>query len=135
MHVVSKKDLHSAELETRPSARCKPEKKRRYVSSNWTYSSKLCFVKKLPQFFPWENSARIMGIHTTGSAVKNHISSKRARKLIAKNQTMCHSLSLVYQRVLPQPHPHLLPRHLHHRTLYLTSADTRKNPQPKQVEG
>ena len=52
-----------------------------------------------------------MGIHTTGSAVKNHISSEMARELIAKNPTMCHLWFLVYQRVLPQLHLHLL---LHH---------------------
>ena len=46
------------------------------MSSNWTCSSKLCFLKKLPQFFPWGNPVRIMGIHTAGSSVKNHISSE-----------------------------------------------------------
>ena len=45
----------------------------------------------VPQFFLSGSSARIMGIHTTGSAVRNHISSKMARELIATNQTMCHS--------------------------------------------
>ena len=40
------------------------------MSNNWTYSSKLCFLKKFPQFFPWGNSVRTMGIRTTGSAVK-----------------------------------------------------------------
>ena len=35
----------------RPTARGKQEKKRRYMSKNWTYSSRLCFLKKLPQFF------------------------------------------------------------------------------------
>ena len=32
----------------------------------------------------------IMGIHTTGSAVKNHISSEMAREFIAINRTMYH---------------------------------------------
>ena len=32
----------------RRTARCKPEKKRRYMSNNWTYSSLLCFFKKTP---------------------------------------------------------------------------------------
>ena len=61
------------------------------MSSNWTYSSKLCFLKKLPQFFPWGNSVRIMGIHTTGSADKKHISSKMATTSIAMFQTKYHS--------------------------------------------
>ena len=41
---------------------------------------------------------RTMGFHTTGSAVKNHISSEMAKELIAKNRTMYHSWFLVYQR-------------------------------------
>ena len=60
VHMVSEKDLNSAELETirtrspmTATARCKHEKKRQCLSYNWTYLSKLCFVKKLPQFFPW----------------------------------------------------------------------------------
>ena len=36
----------------RPMARCKPEKERRCMSINWSYSSKLCSLKKLSQFFP-----------------------------------------------------------------------------------
>ena len=39
-------------------------------TNNLTYSSKLCFLKKLPQFFPWGNFVRNMGIQTTGSAVR-----------------------------------------------------------------
>ena len=69
------------------------------MSNNWIYSSKLCFLKKHPQFFHSGSSARIMGIFTTGSAVKNHISPKMARELIAICQTKCHSQSLVYRRV------------------------------------
>ena len=43
MHMVSKKDLNSAELETMrtsrsPTARCKPEKKPLKRSKTWTYS-------------------------------------------------------------------------------------------------
>ena len=60
----------------RPTARCEQEKKPRCTSKNWTYSSTLCFLKKLPQFLHWGNSVRTMGIHTTGPAVKNHISPK-----------------------------------------------------------
>ena len=76
---------------------------------------------------------RIEFFLTIGPAVKNHNSPKKARTSVGKNQTMCHSLSLVCRR-LPLHHPHLLLRHLHRRTLYLTSADTRKIPQPKEVE-
>ena len=59
--MVSKRDFDSAELETMRTSRSpstlmtanggfKPEKKRRCMSSNWIQSSKLCFLKKLPQF-------------------------------------------------------------------------------------
>ena len=44
---------------------------------------------------------RFMGIHTTGPAVKNHISPKSARELIAIYPTMYHLRFLAFQRVLP----------------------------------
>ena len=39
----------------------------------------LCFLKKHPQFFRSGSSAKIMGILTTGPAVKNRISPKMAK--------------------------------------------------------
>ena len=90
-------------------------------------------MKKLPQFFLSGSSARIIGILTTGPAVENHISPKMARALIAMYQTTYHSWFLVYRRV-PLRRPHLHLHHLHRRTLYLTSADTRTIPQPEEVE-
>ena len=69
---------------------------------------------------------RIMGIHTTGPAVKNHISSEMARELIAKYRIVYHLWFLVYHRVLLQLHIHLLLHHLHHRIPYLMSTDTPK---------
>ena len=96
VHMVSKRDLNSVELETMRTSRSPTT----VMSANgevqiieeatadveqWTYLSKLCFLKKLSQFFPWENSVRIMGIHTTGRAVKNHISSEMTRELIDCN--------------------------------------------------
>ena len=41
---------------------------------------------------------------------------------------------VVYQRVLPQLHLHLLLHHLHHRILYLMSTDTPKIQYKKEVE-
>ena len=96
------------------------------MSNNRTCLSKFCFLKKLPQFFFWRNSARIMGIHTTGPAVKDHISSEMARELIAIFRTMYHLWFLVYQTVHPQLYLHLLLHHLHHRIPYLMSTDTPK---------
>ena len=77
---------------------------------------------------------RIMGIPTTGPAVKNHISPKRARELIAMYQTVYHLWFLGYQRVVPQQHLHLLLHHLHHRIPYLMSTDTPKIQYQKEVE-
>ena len=77
---------------------------------------------------------RIIGIHTTGSAVKNHISSEMARKLIAIFRTMYHLWLQVHQRVLPQLHLHLLLHHLHHRIPYLMSTDTPKIQYKTEVE-
>ena len=106
VHMVCEKYVNFAELETMRTsrspttvmtARCKQEKKRQYMSSNLTYLSKLCFLEKLPQFFPWANSVRTMGIHTTGPAVKNLISSEMAREWIAICPTLCHLWFLVYR--------------------------------------
>ena len=143
--MVSKKDLTSAELETMRTSRSPTTvmtangevqtwEEATEMSSNWTYSSKLCFLKNPPQFFPKKNSVRIMGIHTTGSAVKNHISSEMARELIAIFRTMFHLWFLVYLRGLPQLHLHLLLHHLHHRIPYLMSTDTPKIQYQKEVE-
>ena len=41
MHMVSRKDLNSAELETvrgQPTAKCKQKKKQPCMSKNWIYS-------------------------------------------------------------------------------------------------
>ena len=59
---------------------------------------------------------------------------KRQEKLIATSRTMYHLWFLVYQRVLPQRHHHLLLHHLHHRIPYLMSIDTAKIQYQKEVE-
>ena len=100
----------------RPTARCEQMKKPRCMSSTWTYSSKLCFLKKLPLCFHLWNSAKNMGTRITGKAVKIHISSKMATELIAIYQTMYHLWFLEYQRVLPQLHLHVFLHQLHNRS-------------------
>ena len=101
MLTVSEEDLNSAELETMRTSRCpttvmtpngevQTREEATVCVKNWTCSSKLCFLKKLPQFFPWGNSVGIMGIHTTGSVVKNLISSEMAKELIAIYRTLYH---------------------------------------------
>ena len=61
---------------------------------------------------------RIMGIHTTGPAVKNHISSGMTRNYIAMYPTMYRLCFLDYQRVLPHLHLHLPLHHLLYRSQY-----------------
>ena len=48
--------------------------------------------------------------------------------------TMYHLWFLVYERVLPQLHLHLLLHHLYHRIPYLISTDTPKIQYQKEVE-
>ena len=80
MHMVGKKDRNSAELKTMRTSRsptvitANAEVQTREVATVNVKQLDL-FVKvmlleeKLPQFFPWANSVRIMGVHTTGQAV------------------------------------------------------------------
>ena len=126
MHMVSKRDPNFAELETMRTSRSPTT----VMTANGEVqtrekSDSLCQAIGLIRhgYVSWRNSLHfflsgssvmIMGIHTTGPAVKNHISSKRARELIAIYQTMCHSWSLIYLGV-PVQRPHLLHHHLHHK--------------------
>ena len=101
MHMVSKNDLNSAELEIMRTSKksdygddgqrrgANKMKKRRKMSSNWTYSSKLCFLKKLPQFFPLENSVEDHG-NTSPLDQRSQTTShqKMARELIAIHRTV-----------------------------------------------
>ena len=75
---------------------------------------------------------RIMSIHTTGPAVKNHISAEMARELIAIYPTMKHLWFLVCQRDLPQLHFHLFLHHLHHRIPYFDVNRYTENPAPER---
>ena len=105
MHMVSKRDLNSAELETMRTSRSpttvmtangevRPIVKRRKMSNNWTYSWQLCFLKRhLGKLC----EDRGFSYHWTSSQ-EPHLT-KKARDLIAIYQTICHSLSLVYLRV------------------------------------
>ena len=103
MRRVSKRDLISAELETLRTLRSPTMvmtasgevlSKRRgncIRQKNWTNSLTVMPLEETPASssapkFLW----RSWGVLTTGP-VKNHISPKRARELIAISQTMCHS--------------------------------------------
>ena len=123
MHVVSKKDLNSVELETMRTSRS-PTTVMTANREVQTREEATVYVKELDLFvkdmlleghsrssFLVETPVRIHGIRTTGSAVKNHISSEMAKELIAMYRTVYHLWFLESQRVLPQLHLHLL---LHH---------------------
>ena len=81
MHMASKRDLNSAELKTMRTSRS-PTTVMTANGEVQTREEATVFVKELdlfvtvmlleelPQFFLSGNSARIMGIHTTGPAVK-----------------------------------------------------------------
>ena len=55
-------------------------------------------------------------------------------ELIAIYPTKYHLWFLVYQRVLPQLHLHLLLHHLHHKIPYLMSTDTLKIQYQEEIE-
>ena len=100
--MVSKNDLNSAELETMRTSRSPTtvmtangevqtrEEATVYVKELDLFVTVMLLEKHL-QYFHSGSSARIMGILTTGPAVKKHISPKMARELIAIFQTMCYS--------------------------------------------
>ena len=98
----------------------------------WRQRGSHCFLKKLPQFFLFfllGSSARIMGILTTGPAVKNHISpKKKARELIAIYRTTYHSLSWFIDEFLHVIYSYF--SNAHNRILWLA----RKIQQQKEVE-
>ena len=127
MHVVSKKDLNSAELETMRISK-NPTTVMTANGEALTREEATVHVKELdlfvtvllleetPAVLSLGNSARIMGFLTIGPAVRNHISSETARNSIAIWRTTYHSLSLACRRV-PLLHIHLLLQHLHRRIL------------------
>ena len=135
MHMVSKRDLNSAGLESIEESDDGDDGQRRGAKKRRSSGFRqriglfvtVMLLEETPAVLSLGSSARIMGFPTTGPAVKNHISPERARELIAIYQTMDHSLSLVFLRV-PLQRPRLLHHHLHHGIPNLTSADTPKNP-------
>ena len=94
MHMVSKKDLYSAELEpmrisrsptTVMTANCEVQTREEatvYVKELNLFVT-VMLLEETPAVLSRRSSVRIMGILTTGPAVENHISPKMARELIA----------------------------------------------------
>ena len=104
--MVSKRDVNSAELETMRTSRSPTtvmtvngEVQTREEATVYVWLLDLFFkvmlLEETPQIFPWGNSVRIIGTHTTGKAVRIQISSKMARELIAIYPTMYHLWFLV----------------------------------------
>ena len=137
MHMVSEKDLNSAELETMGTSK-NPTTVMTANKEVQTREEATVYVKQLDLFVKvllLEETPTVLSlgklcedhgvIHTTGPEVKNHISSEMAREWIATNPTVYHLWFLVYQRVLPQLHLHLVLHHLHHRIPYLMSTEVR----------
>ena len=117
MHMVSKRDLKSSELETM-SQRRGASKRRGNGKRPW-----------IGLLRDGNASWRIWVQLPFGPVTRNPFSSRKARKSIATHQIMHHSLYLVYPQV-PLLHLHLLLQHLHRRKLW----QTRKFQQQEEVK-
>ena len=119
MHMVSKKDLNSAELETMRISR-NPTTEMTANGEVQTREETTENVKELDLFVTVMLLEETPAVLFLGKLCEDHeytyywttgqkpqLTKKRARKLMAICQTMCHSLSLVCRRV-PLHHPHLL---------------------------
>ena len=81
MHMISKKDLNSAEVDTLTTSRSPTT----LITANGevhTHEEAIVYVKELDIFltmklFGWKSSAMNTDTHTSGSMVKNHISLKK----------------------------------------------------------
>ena len=144
MHMVSKRDLNSEELETVRTSRNPTTvmtangevQKREEATENVKDLDSFVTVMLLeetPAVLSLEKLYKDHGYtYHWISGQKPHLT-KRAKELIAICQTMCHSKSLVYQRV-PLRCPYLLRHHLHHKIPYLMSTDAPKIQYQKEVE-
>ena len=92
MHVVSKRDLNSAKLETMRTSKnpttmitANGEVQTREEATVYVkeldFFVKVMLLEKILQFFHSESSAKMMGIPTTGPVVKNHISPIMAKRI------------------------------------------------------
>ena len=135
MHMVSKKDLNSTELETIRTSRSLTT----VMTANGevrTNKEATVYVKELDLF------VKIMLLEETPAALslvklcedhgytyhwisgqKPHLI-RNGKRIDCIFRTLCHLWFLVYQRVLPQLHLQLLLHHLHHRIPHLMSTDT-----------
>ena len=130
MHMISKKDLNSAVLDTLTTSRSpstvitanvevQTHEEAQFMSKNWIYSWQWKSSRIRQQFHRSESFATNTDTLMNGSTVKNHISLKTVFGYSATQRTSFRSWFLVYQRVLPQACPLQHPWHLHGRKLII----------------
>ena len=134
VHMVSRRDLNSAELEAMRTSRSPTV----MTASGevQTREEATVFVKELDLFvtvmlleetpavlFLWK-LCEDHGYTTPGPAAKKHISSEMTRKLMALYPTLYRLWFLDYLRVLPHLHLHLRLHHLLHRSQYRRTEKT-----------
>ena len=128
MHMVSEKDLKSAELDTIRTSRSPMTvmtangevrtNKERGDDTSQDFFVKVTPLQETPQFFPWRSSVRIMGIHHWTSGQKPHLirNGKRSDCNISNYVPfVVHGLSASSSSTIHFHH------HLHHRILYMMS--------------
>ena len=129
MHMISKKDLNSSELENRDDI----EKSDDGYNSQWWSADEWrghnlcqrigyildneCLRGYASSFYRWESFAMNTDTHMNGSMVKNHISLKTIFEYSVIRKTSYQWWFLVYQRVLPQARLPQHPWHLQRRLI------------------
>ena len=143
MHMVSRKDFNSAELETMRTSRspttvmtANGEVQTREEATDVKKLAlfvKVVFLEKKLAFLSLEKLCEDHGYtYQWTSGQKPHLTKKGKRNDCT--QIVYHSWLLVYQRVLPQLHFHLFLHHLHHRIPYVMSTDTPKFLYQKEMD-
>ena len=122
MHMLSRKNQNSAELETVRISKspttvltANGEVQTREEATVYVKEMDLfvtgTLLEETPAVLSLAKLCEVTGIYTIGPVVRNHISSKLAGTSISTQRTMCHSLSLVCRQILLLHH-HLLLLHL-----------------------
>ena len=123
MHMISKKDLNSAEMDTLTTTSRSPTtvitangevqtmKKPQFMSKNWIFLT-MKVLEDTPAVYPLESFAMNTDTLMNGSTVKNHISLKTVFGYNATQRTSLQSRFLFCQRVLPPAFPLQHPWHL-----------------------
>ena len=137
MHMVSKKDLNSAELETMRTSRS-PTTVMTANGEVRTCEEATVYVKQLDLLVTVMLLEETPAVLSLGKLCEDHgytyqrskttSHQKMARKMMATYPTMHHLWFLVYRRVLRPLHFHLLLHHLHHRIPLFDANRYTENP-------